>query len=541
MVPHLSSCSIDAYLVDLLLAEYYTMLASLYGSLGIPYQTSENSISYSTLASAPSTPFSIPKTFPHNSAVASSQSSSSLPDLPKQTPYFSFSCYSIPILNRTISLPDFLYRPSTLLRSAMVTRDYIRFLVTAKKLAAGGHLLTFGKGQMKKDSPIYGWTLGEFFEREGYGREFAKDAFAPLFSGVCTCSFDDLMAYPAAVVLGEYLCLHTEEQKVLRAGIRLTLLTEYAARNMPFGKMSFVSSSVQAVCAALSKPIHSIFLSTPVASIHSSGKADLPIAIETESGEVRYYHHVIIATQANQAARLLRSKVDEHNQSLAEQVAVLERFPYGKSLVVCHTDEKVMPAERERWRCLNFAVVDGALDKTSAQPPASVSKPATADNGYDPTSVAQCTHFFNLTLPTLGTSVSYLQTTNPVALPDPSLTLSASWFERANVTLDSMFAVDDLDEVQGLGQRWFVGSYAYPGIPLLEGCVATAVRVARGIAAAEGVEVHIPWEPKTVEEKGWDAVLMDWVWWWAGILVWFLNGGFYPFVLALLVAVLAFR
>ncbi|KAJ3035412.1 hypothetical protein HDV00_004010 [Rhizophlyctis rosea] len=486
--------------------EYYTMLTGLYESLKIPYATSTNSISFSTLSHSPSHKHIIPSSFPHTSHTPSDKDHSN-DNQPTQTPYFSFSTYSVPLFNVDISLPDFLHRPATLFRSALVSKDYLRLLVLAKSYAAAGQLLTFEKGQIREDSPLYGWTMGDFLRRKGFGKEFAREAFAPLFSGVCTCSFDSLMEFPAAVIL------------------------EYVARNMPFGKMSFVSSSIQAVCTALSAPIHSIFLSTGVRSIHSVPTSSKPqptsshrqtdeLAIETDNGHTRHYDYVVFATQANQAARILRaSRFADGDGAVQSQASVLERFPYLKSLVVCHTDEEVMPKERERWRCLNFATVEGNgwVGEGAKNALTNGVNGRAEEGGYDPTNVSQCTHFFNLTLPQLGTTKAYLQTTNPITLPSADKTLSASWFERATVTWDSMLAVDDLGGVQGLGGRWFVGSYAWPGIPLLEGCVASGAAVVKEIGGIEGVEITLPWEGKNKEkeedgagpwEKVWDRVLL---------------------------------
>lgn len=47
------------------------------------------------------------------------------------------------------------------------------------------------------------------------------------------------------------------------------------------------------------------------------------------------------------------------------------------------------------------------------------------------------------------------------------------------------------DGVQGRKGIWFIGSYAWPGIPLLEGCVGSSVRVVEGISRAEGIDVDL--------------------------------------------------
>ncbi|KAG0209399.1 hypothetical protein BGX33_005537 [Mortierella sp. NVP41] len=137
-----------------------------------------------------------------------------------------------------------------------------------------------------------------------------------------------------------------------------------------------------------------------------------------------------------------------------------------------------------------------------------------------------------------GTQV--LQTTNPLFPPRPGTVIASAWFERPVVDPQSMRALDELqlrmdrqtsrrrhlcirryrrhrrtsstatnstrqsqDEEEEEGEVedddednqddgvpvsdrvWFVGSYASPGIPLLEGCVVSAVQVMERIIASE--------------------------------------------------------
>ncbi|KAF9111202.1 hypothetical protein BGX27_005232 [Mortierella sp. AM989] len=119
----------------------------------------------------------------------------------------------------------------------------------------------------------------------------------------------------------------------------------------------------------------------------------------------------------------------------------------------------------------------------------------------------------------LGSSTSFLQTINPTYLPRPDTLISSTWLDRVVVNSTSMKAVDELQRlmdqqsirranrdgerlqreqdqdrtpvtantasISGSDGIWFVGSYTYPGIPLLEGSVASAVRVAEQIIASE--------------------------------------------------------
>ncbi|KAF9949852.1 hypothetical protein BGZ70_001600 [Mortierella alpina] len=146
---------------------------------------------------------------------------------------------------------------------------------------------------------------------------------------------------------------------------------------------------------------------------------------------------------------------------------------------------------------------------------ASLATPSTASQSHNS---AMATHIMNRTIRKLGETTKFLQTTNPIFPPRPETVIASAWFERAVVNPQSVKAVDELqlqmeqqtarwisrngqhssddqDQRQSHSQSqnpvptsdrvWFVGSYAYPGIPLLEGCVVSAVQLMERIVAAE--------------------------------------------------------
>ncbi|KAF9159228.1 hypothetical protein DFQ26_006772 [Actinomortierella ambigua] len=128
---------------------------------------------------------------------------------------------------------------------------------------------------------------------------------------------------------------------------------------------------------------------------------------------------------------------------------------------------------------------------------------------------AMATHIMNNTAPALGQTTKFLQTTNPIFPPRPETVISSAWFERAVVNPRSFKAVDELDQLmedqavrlaaaaavaatagvndtlnhhpvkRASDRVWFVGSYAYTGIPLLEGCVVSALHAVERIVMAE--------------------------------------------------------
>ncbi|KAF8973376.1 hypothetical protein BGZ46_009967 [Entomortierella lignicola] len=114
-----------------------------------------------------------------------------------------------------------------------------------------------------------------------------------------------------------------------------------------------------------------------------------------------------------------------------------------------------------------------------------------------------------------GLDINVFQTINPIYLPSPDKVISSAWLDRVVVNPSSMKAIDELQHLmeqqavriashntephqheESPGARngatnrasdrvWFVGNYAYPGIPLLEGYVASALRVTEHIIASE--------------------------------------------------------
>ena len=77
------------------------------------------------------------------------------------------------------------------------------------------------------------------------------------------------------------------------------------------------------------------------------------------------------------------------------------------------------------------------------------------------------------------------QTWNPVVEPDPDRVLADAFFHRPVVTLENEEVPARLTALHAdPGRRlWTVGSYAEPGVPLLESAAASAVRVARRLGA----------------------------------------------------------
>ena len=227
------------------------------------------------------------------------------------------------------------------------------------------------------------------------------------------------------------------------------------------------------------------------------------------------FEHVILAAQANHAAPLVDGYARALEKQQAEQAAApatqlsacLSQFEYRRTIVVNHTDDSMLPADKCDRRDLNMVMMS-SLDVIEGNFADKVPTGLVLPPTY-----AMTTHVLPPPADRApGTAI--LQTTNPIFAPCSKSVLSVSRLERALLTRASKAAVRSLcaheedavgvGHLQGTARReigktaaglWVVGSYAHRGIPLLEGCVLSAREVVeRGILPCEGGSVHgSPW------------------------------------------------
>lgn len=263
-------------------------------------------------------------------------------------------------------------------------------------------------------------VLAEFVEQKKFSKAFAEGFLYPAFAGICTCTHERVRRYPARIIL-EYL--HT--------GLLLS-------------SMRRVTQGTQEVVQRLSRDIPHIHLDTPVREVSTGAGGALVV---TDAGAQRF-DHVVLATQANQSADLLKS-------ATAEEQAVLAAFSYEPSRVVVHRDERLAPPGGERhWAPVNFL-----LDAPGTTPMATIWLNAIQS------------------MPDTG---PVFQTWNPLVEPDPDQVLAQSRFERPVVSARSLEGLRQLGQLHKQSERriWFCGSYAARGIPLLESATHSALGVA---------------------------------------------------------------
>ena len=169
--------------------------------------------------------------------------------------------------------------------------------------------------------------LGSWLDRAGLGPDFTDGFLLPTFAAVCTCSTTAVRAYPARIIL------------------------DYLTRGLTFGGVRRVVLGTREVVRRLTETVHEVRCGVAVRRIAPTADG---VHLAWEGGEARY-DHVVLATQANQAARLL-------DAGFAREREALERFGYESSEVVVHTDPRLAPRDRRRWAPVNM-VIDPLLDR----------------------------------------------------------------------------------------------------------------------------------------------------------------------------------
>lgn len=182
-------------------------------------------------------------------------------------------------------------------------------------------------------------TLAEFVARRGYGRDFLELYLVPMSSAVWSTPPEEMLRFPAATLLRffhnhGFLGLDTQHQWwTVDGGAR-----EYVRR----------------LVAPWQGRIHRGLGATRVE------RADDAAWVTTADGRRRRFDRVILATQADQALRLLADPTPEES-------VVLGRFRYQENTATLHTDASVLPRAPLARASWNYEI---AVDPSGALSPA---------------------------------------------------------------------------------------------------------------------------------------------------------------------------
>jgi uncharacterized protein len=262
--------------------------------------------------------------------------------------------------------------------------------------------------------------LGIYLKENKYSKVFSDEFLLPTFAAIGTCSTEQVRAYPSGIINDYLVC-----------GGWL-----WGIRRVRHGSADVVKK------LSLGS---TIFCDCPVADVSQHGDK---VHVQSQRGE-QVYDHVVLATPANITVKLL----GEHERSASE---ILSLFHYEVSRVLVHSDRQLMPKNRRDWAPVNFVV-----DSKSPAP--------------------MTTIWLNAVQPSLRKHSDVFQSWNPLREPLSSCLMKEAIFERPVVNNQTMNALAQIRKIHDKPDRriWFCGSYASPGVPLLESAVNSALQVAK--------------------------------------------------------------
>jgi predicted NAD/FAD-binding protein len=276
---------------------------------------------------------------------------------------------------------------------------------------------------------VDGMTLGEYLahlkQNRGYTSVFLESIILPVLSLALTADFDTVRSMPADIPV-----------RWLASGL-FTMRRSDGGVYRPIGGVTQMS-------ATLGAPLKDVRTSTSITNV--TRLEDGKIQLQDSNGASEVYDHIVLATQANQALKLV-GHLDPHYENLS-------KIKHTTTSVVIHTDSTVMGPEIDPRYSFHMLA-----DRTQGQAMSSI--------------------WMNPTMPQLPVDVH--QTTNPIVPLDPAKILFEHTFERPVIDVAAAVAIRALQQSNGSNNIWFCGSYSLYGMPLLENGAQSAFRVAEAL------------------------------------------------------------
>lgn len=262
-------------------------------------------------------------------------------------------------------------------------------------------------------------TLGSYLKTKGYHKEFIYGFLYPMWSLICTCTYDDLNKFPARDML-KVLKNFTSQSKSRR-----------------------IEGGIEALETKLATRVHRTHLNNQVEDIQVD---DNLVKVRTGTGEYSF-DHVIVATEPAHAIPML--------SHLKKDQEVIKAIPYAETEMLLHKDASFMPSKTSMWAPVNL-FWDSKQNITTA------------------------TMWMNKLENHALEGENIFQTWNPLKQPKSECIIARRSFKRSMVTVKSSQMTASLrrmmkNDVQR--RVWYVGSYVEPGVPLLENGVRSAIAV----------------------------------------------------------------
>lgn len=270
-------------------------------------------------------------------------------------------------------------------------RDLVRFYREAPRDARAAGLM----------------PLDDYLDAHGYGRAFRDDHLYPMAAAIWSTPVASVGRYPT-----EAFVRFCENHHLLQLSGRP------AWRTVEGGSREYVRRLAQAIGSGVRTD------SRVVAVRRHEHGVDVTTA---EGGPPRRFDHVVIATHADQALRLLPdADMDEKR--------LLGTYGYSRNLAVLHADERLMPRRRAVWSSWNYLADRRRPD-------------------------ALCVTYWMNRLQGIDDGTPLFLTLNPIEPPRPERVLHTEVYEHPIFDAAAIRTQAALWSLQGQRRTWFCGAY----------------------------------------------------------------------------------
>ncbi len=296
-------------------------------------------------------------------------------------------------------------------------RDLLRFYKAAPELLGGASVE----------------SLGDYLDRNNYGKPFVEDHLLPMGAAIWSASVEGMRAFPARHFV-RFFANH---------GL-LQLSDRPAWRTVKGGSRTYVAKMVA--------DLPGLRVSQKVVAVT---RDYVGVNVRLEDGQTAHFDRAILACHADQALAMLG------NPSPGER-EILGSFRCQDNLAVLHTDASFMPRRNGAWSAWNYL----------------------SESREDHSEAVSLTYWMNK-LQSLKTAKPLLVTLNPGREIAPSEVLLTRQYRHPQFDAAAMIAQDRLAEIQGTDRLYFCGAWTRWGFH--EDGIASAVRVAKLLG------LSIPW------------------------------------------------
>jgi predicted NAD/FAD-binding protein len=302
------------------------------------------------------------------------------------------------------------------LRFWSMLRDLVRFYRSAPRDAARAGLM----------------PLDDYLDQNGYGRAFREDHLYPMAAAIWSTPAARIGRYPT-----EAFVRFCENHHLLSLSDRPAWRTvSGGSRNYARRLSAVLGDRVRTGCRAL--------------AVRRDARG---ASVASAAGEERY-DHVVIATHADQALRLLPD-------ASADERRLLGAFAYSTNRAVLHGDAALMPRRRAVWSSWNYGADRRRPD-------------------------ALCVTYWMNRLQGIDEGTPLFLTLNPSGEPRAELVHRTESYDHPLFDAAAIRAQGELWALQGQRRTWFCGAYFGAGFHE-DGLQA-------GLAVAEAIGgVRRPW------------------------------------------------